>query len=321
MGRSVITRALCAIALLLTVQIAPISAWGEVFVSIGTGEPDGVYYPAAEGICDIVNRQISASGVRCSAETTPGSGYNIEAMRSGDLEMAIVQSDVLAAAQRGTGPYVGQSFPELRTVALLHPELVTIIVRADSGISKLSDLAGRRVNIGGTGSGAVGVWASLTAGWGSAKPLTADLRPDAAISALCRGSIDASLLVVGHPSAVVRAQFAACRVALLPVQGPLVDATLKAVPYYQVGFIPGRPYGLDTDVPTFGGRAVLVAPTWLDARVTSLIVRSMQANLAELRSVHPALANLGVEDMANQGLPAPLHPGAATALAMVRAAR
>jgi uncharacterized protein len=315
-------RTLCALILILTAQFLPPSAWSEDFVSIGTGEPDGVYYPVAEGICSLVNREISKSGVRCSAETTPGSGYNIEAMRTRDLEMAIVQSDVLAAAHDGTGTYQHRPFAALRTVALLHPELTTIIVRTDSSIRTLADLSGRRINIGSSGSGAQGVWTALAAHWGSTEPpLVAELRPDPAMSALCGKNIDASLLVVGHPSAQVRAQFAACHVRVLPVQGPIVDETLKTAPYYRADSIPARAYGQDADVASFGGRAVLAAPAWLDPRVATLFLQSMQAHMAELRRVHPALAGLQIEDMINGGLPAPLHPGAAAAMPSVIGSR
>ena len=62
----------------------------EVLVSIGTGELNGVYYPVGKAICAIVNQDIRSHGIRCSPETTPGSVYNIDALRSGELDFAIV---------------------------------------------------------------------------------------------------------------------------------------------------------------------------------------------------------------------------------------
>ena len=49
----------------------------EVFASVGTGEPNGVYYPVGKAICQIANRDFSMYRVRCSPETTLGSVYNI----------------------------------------------------------------------------------------------------------------------------------------------------------------------------------------------------------------------------------------------------
>jgi uncharacterized protein len=60
------------------------------FASLGTGPTNGVYYPVGGAICAIVNEDLRSSGVRCSSETTPGSVYNVEALRSGELEFGLV---------------------------------------------------------------------------------------------------------------------------------------------------------------------------------------------------------------------------------------
>ena len=69
------------VAVLLGVGVvAPTTARAgdEVFASVGTGELNGVYYPVGKAICEIVNRDLSIDGVRCSPETPPGSVYNID---------------------------------------------------------------------------------------------------------------------------------------------------------------------------------------------------------------------------------------------------
>src|SRR5215469_16512075 len=119
-----------------------------VFASVGTGELNGVYYPVAKAICEIVNRDLSIDGVRCSPETTPGSVYNIHAIQSGELEFGIVQADVNFDAYKGEGAWVGKPFIGLRSVLSLYPELATVVACADSHIRALADLAGRRVNVG-----------------------------------------------------------------------------------------------------------------------------------------------------------------------------
>jgi uncharacterized protein len=52
--------------------LSPPAGAADVFASIGTGEINGVYYPVGRAICDVVNRDLSITGVRCSAEATPG---------------------------------------------------------------------------------------------------------------------------------------------------------------------------------------------------------------------------------------------------------
>src|SRR5215471_7733515 len=89
----------------------PARAADEIFVSLGTGDLNGVYYPVGKAICEVVNQDLRAHGVRCSPETTPGSVYNIDALRTGELDFAIVQSDLLFAAFNGKGAWLGHPFP------------------------------------------------------------------------------------------------------------------------------------------------------------------------------------------------------------------
>lgn len=60
-------------------------------IYIGTAGVTGVYYPAGGGICRVVNQSRSQHGITCSMESTQGSIANIEALRAGELDMAIVQ--------------------------------------------------------------------------------------------------------------------------------------------------------------------------------------------------------------------------------------
>lgn len=305
-----------SIAISIIVVVLPLSgrASNEVFASIGTGELDGIYYPVGKGICEIVDRDLPTYGVRCSPETTPGSVYNIDALHSGELEFAIVQSDVQFAAYTGAGPWIDRPFRGLRSVAALYPELVTVIVRADSHIHALSDLAGRRVNVGSQGSGTRATWDAIEAavGWSNEKRVQpVALRGSAAMSALCNGAIDANLVIVGHPSPLVTAQKAACAINFVAISGPAIDKLVHDHPYYQRGVINGALYGLAAEVPTFGVRATLVTSASIDARVVAVIAKELLTHLPELRMLHPALAGLTAGEMINIGLTAPLHPGAA----------
>src|SRR5262249_16168093 len=93
------------LALMLAVAILPVSARAddEVFASVGTGQLNGIYYPVGKAICQIANRDLHTHGVRCSPEATPGSVYNMAALKSGGREFALVPSDVQFAAEHGAG--------------------------------------------------------------------------------------------------------------------------------------------------------------------------------------------------------------------------
>ena len=77
----------------------------QKFISIGTGGVTGVYYPTGGAICRLVNRGRKTHGIRCSAESTGGSIYNINTIRNGELEFGVAQSDWQYHAYNGTSKF------------------------------------------------------------------------------------------------------------------------------------------------------------------------------------------------------------------------
>jgi TRAP transporter TAXI family solute receptor len=138
-----------------------------------------------------------------------------------------------------------------------------------------------------------------------------ELKADETTTALCNDVIDANLLIVGHPSPRVSSQLAACPSNFVAIAGPIVDKLVRAYPFYVRGSIPTEPYEISADVPTFGTRAILVTSASADTHVVAAIAKAILTHVAELRTLHPALAGLKAEDMVTQGLTAPLHPAAA----------
>ncbi|MCC0048402.1 MAG: TAXI family TRAP transporter solute-binding subunit, partial [Rhodobiaceae bacterium] len=126
----------------------------QQFISIGTGGVTGVYYPTGGAICRLVNKGRKEHGIRCSAESTGGSVYNINTVRAGELEFGVAQSDWQYHAYHGTSKFEDQgAFEGLRAVFSVHPEPFTLLTRGDTGITKFEDLKGKKVNVGNPGSG------------------------------------------------------------------------------------------------------------------------------------------------------------------------
>ena len=99
------------------------SAQTQRFISIGTGGVTGVYYPTGGAICRLVNRMRKQTGIRCSAESTGGSIYNINTIRAGELEFGVAQSDWQYHAYNGTSKFEkAGAFKDLRAVFSVHPE-------------------------------------------------------------------------------------------------------------------------------------------------------------------------------------------------------
>jgi TRAP transporter TAXI family solute receptor len=273
-----------------------------------------VYYPVAKAICQVIFRELREQGIRCSAETTPGSVYNLEHVVSGELEFGIVQSDILFSAYKGIDGWAGKPVTELRSVVSLYPEFVTVVARAEANIHVLDDLAGRRVSVGSVAAGARTTWNLISGELPLAAPVRlTELSEDERTSALCEGAIDANFFVVGHPSELVSKWLAACPSNFVAVRGPVVDKLVSKYPFYTRGFIPTELYHVPDKILSFGPLATLVTSASSDPRVVAAIAKEIMTHVPELRTMHPALAELDSERMVARTLTAaaPLHPAAA----------
>lgn len=297
------------------VAIAAPAVAQQTFVSIGTGGVTGVYYPTGGAICRMMAKTRGEHGIRCAVESTGGSVYNVNAIRGGELEFGVAQSDVQFKAYNGTGSFADQGAnPDLRSVFSIHPEPFTVVARADSGIANFEDLAGKRVNIGNPGSGQRDTMEVLMAamGWTNETfALASELQAAEQSQALCDNNIDAMVYTVGHPSGSIQEATTACDAVLVNVTGAAVDQLVADNPYYRVATIPGGMYrGNDNDTQTFGVGATLVTSASVSDDVVYALVKSVFEDIDGFRGLHPAFANLDPKQMANDGLSAPLHPGA-----------
>lgn len=287
----------------------------QQFISIGTGGVTGVYYPTGGAICRLVNRDRQEHGIRCSAESTGGSIYNINTIRVGELEFGVAQSDWQYHAFHGTSSFEDQGpFPELRAVFSVHPEPVTVLARRDSGIKDLKDAKGKRLNIGNPGSGTRGTWEVIEAalGWDrSDLRLAGEMKSAETGQALCDNQLDAYFWLVGHPSALTQETVSTCDAVLVSVTGPEIDKLVSDNPYYRKATIPGGMYpGNPDDVETFGVGATFVTSANVPDEIVYIVAKAVLGNLDEFRRLHPAFAHLKAEEMVRDGLSVPLHPGA-----------
>jgi TRAP transporter TAXI family solute receptor len=291
------------------------TAQDQTFIAIGTGGVTGVYYPTGGAICRLVNRGRSEHGIRCGVESTGGSVFNINAIRGGELEFGVAQSDWQYHAYNGTSRFEEQgAFEDLRAVFSVHPEPFTVVARADAGISTFEDLAGKRVNVGNPGSGQRGTMEVVMEAYGWTMDdfaLASELQAAEQSQALCDNNIDAMIYTVGHPSGSIQEATTACDSVLVEVSGDTIDALVADRPYYRTATIPGGMYrGNDEDVQTFGVGATFVTSADVPEEVVYEVVKAVFDNIDQFKGLHPAFANLDPAQMANDGLSAPLHPGA-----------
>ncbi|HET7410257.1 MAG TPA: TAXI family TRAP transporter solute-binding subunit, partial [Paracoccaceae bacterium] len=283
----------------------------EQFVTIGTGGQTGVYYVVGQSICKLVNRE---TDLKCTAPSTGGSVANINAIISGDQQMAVAQSDMQYNAYHGNEPWEADPHEELRAVFSVHPEPITVLARADSGIETFEDLKGMRVNVGNPGSGQRATMEVImdAIGWDMSDfALASELKPAEQAAALCDNKVDAIVYTVGHPNGSIQEATTTCDSNLIPVTGPEIDKLVEENAFYSKATIPGGMYQGNPDpTETFGVLATFVSSADVPEDVVYQVVKAVFDNFDRFKGLHPAFEVLEPEAMVTNGLSAPLHPGA-----------
>jgi TRAP transporter TAXI family solute receptor len=286
----------------------------QKFVTIGTGGITGVYYAVGGAICRLVNKDRAKSGLRCSVESTGGSVYNVNAIKAGELDFGMTQSDVQYQAANGSGPFK-EADKDLRAVFSVHPEPFTVVARKEANIKEFKDFKGKRFNVGNPGSGTRSALEELLVAEGmklSDFSLASELKADEHGPALCDNKIDGFFYGVGHPSANIQDPTTTCGAKLVPLTGPAIDELVKKHSYYAYATIPGGMYANNPQpTKTYGVLATMVTSAKVPADVVYTITKAVFENLDEFKKLHPAFANLNAANMVKDGLSAPLHEGAA----------
>ena len=285
------------------------------FITIGTAGVTGVYFPAGGAICRLVNIKRKEHGIKCSVESTGGSIYNLNAIRQGELDLGVAQSDWQYHAYNGTGNFAPQGkFEKLRSVFAMHGEPFTIVARVDSGINKFEDLKDKRVNIGNPGSGMRATMEEVMNAYGWNRDdfaLVSELKSSEQGQALCDNKVDAIVYAAGHPNGAIQEVTSTCDTKMIDVTGGPITKLVEENPFYSYAEIPGGMYkGTDKPVHTFGVKATFVSSADVDADLIYETVKAVFDRFDDFKTLHPVFSTLDPTKMLLDGNTAPLHDGA-----------
>lgn len=290
------------------------SALAQEFVTIGSGATTGVYFPVATGIAKLIND--ANVGIRANARSTGGSVFNINAIASGELQMGLSQNDIAYYAYNGNSipAFEGKPVKSIRAVAILYPEVVHIVARAEANIDSVADLKGKRVVVGDVGSGTEQNTRQILEAYNlTFNDLGQTIRVGASqgISLLQDGRADAMFYTVGLGASAIQQLGLTTRINLVTVEPAKVKILAQKYPFYTSFNIPSGVYrGVDVTTPTVAVLSMLLASDQLSADVVYKAMKATFDNLTEFKKIHPNLERYFDVKKAVRNLPVPLHPGA-----------
>jgi hypothetical protein len=306
------------------------SGWADIearFFRIGTAAIGGSFFEiggvVASAISTPVEGAACARGGGCGvpglvavAEATQGSVENVRLVNSGQIESGFVQADLAAMAYAGAGPFADDGpMRRLRAIASLFPEALHIVVRVDSPIRSVDDLAGKVVAIGDLGSGTAANARVLlaAAGFGENDVVRKNLRPSQGAEEMKAGTVDAMILAGSYPVPAIQELAASTPVRLVPITGTIVERLEAKFPFYGEATIPAGAYrNVDTDTRTVGFSALWVVRDDADEALIHDIARAAWSDSAA--QIYAGLDPIGRQiKLTNslKGLSLPLHSGAA----------
>ena len=283
-------------------------------LSIATGGTGGVYYPMGGGMANVLSKYLP--GVQATARVTGGSVDNLKLIGSKQSEVALVMVDAALNALNGEDKFKDNKVP-VRTLMVLYPNRMHVVTVEGTGISKMSDLKGKRVSTGSPGS-ATEVMAFRVieaAGLDKDKDMTRErLGVAESTNAIKDRKIDAYFWVGGLPTAAVTDLGATPGVKLKLVDTADLTEKMNAKygALYSKGVIPAKTYpGQDADNKIAVVQNILVANADMPDKVAYDIVKTIMEKKPELVAVHKEANSFEIAQQTKENTTIPWHPGAA----------
>ena len=246
-----------------------------------------------------------------TAQTTGGSVENVRLINKKDVELALAQSDTLDQAWNGLEAFK-EPFKGMSAIATMFPEIVQIVVRADSPIKTFPDLKGKKVGVGAPGSGTEASYRQTLEAYGMKREDVNSQYLSFAESAEAFKDkhIDAFYVIAGIPVSAIMDVSMQNEIRILPLSA---DVTAKLIQKYQFlasAKVPANTYrGQTEDVPTVAVNSVLIAGNQLKPEVVYNLTKVLFENQPQLAAAHAKGKELNLQ-RAVTGVSIPFHPGA-----------
>jgi hypothetical protein len=279
-------------------------------ISLGTKPPGGYYYMKAAGLARLIERD---TGMRVTVEEFPGAQVYLRHLSKDEIQAAFASAIDLVDAYRGTGPFKDVGKLPIAQLASGYSSALIFATRPDSGITKIEDLAGKKVMYRSPTAATTPRCRAVLEYYGLLDKFVDIERPpsgSATVKALIEKKVDCiGLAAISELQEVARIYG---KLVILPLSDECVEWMSKKDPSMVPKIIraihyPG--YKLDRDVLSSGEPIVLVVNKHLPDDVAYVIVRSLYENYDEFKVVHPNAIEWTLENATTKPV-VPFHPGA-----------
>jgi uncharacterized protein len=286
----------------------------KTFVSVATASTGGTYYPIGVGMANVWSSHLKGEKVQASGQSSAGSIENIELLRDGEAQLAILQGLISTQAYEGKSTFEGKRYEDLRTIAMLWPN-VEHFVLMDNKVKTgtIEDIDGTSFSVGPQASGTEQSTLVMMEGLNLTKK---NISPEYlgysdTVSAMRDGRLDGGSLPAGIPISAVTDMYASnVKASVLEVTDKQMEK-INAVSnsWYRFTIPAGTYPRVDKDIQTIAQPNLLSTTREMDEDTIYLLTKTLYENLDEMYEVHSSAKNMTLET-ALDGVTVPLHAGA-----------
>lgn len=301
-----------AVALVAALALPSAGLAAKNRLGFSGGPEGGTFQYFSNGIASRLSKMID--NVEVSNMASAGSVENVRRVNSGDADFGIAYSGDTYLARNGRLTNDTNQYPNVHAMAFLYGAPAHLIVLEKSGISSVADLAGKRVAVGGAGSGAAAAAQRYFGALGLWDKMKVEfIGYSKAAAAIGDGLIDAMWVFAGYPNSSVIQAAASNKIKILDTyDAGVAGGAFEQYPFYAPITIPAGTYsGVDYDVKSFQDSALWVAGKHVSAdnvydALANIYTKEGLSYMVKVKSTAKAMSVEG----ALVGIVTPVHAGA-----------
>ena len=310
-----VTRILSLISALALVTAFTLPSTGlaeKTRLGFGGGPEGGTFQYFSNGIASRLSKM--QADLEVSNMASAGSVENARRVNSGEIDFGISYSGDTYLARNGRLTNDTNKYPNIHAMAFLYGAPAHLIVLDGSGINAVADLVGKRIAVGGAGSGAAAAAQRYFGALGLWDKMNIEfIGYSKAAAAIGDGLIDAMWVFAGFPNSSVIQAAASNKIKILSTwdMGEKGGA-FEQYPFYAPLTIPAGTYsGVDYDVKSFQDSALWVAnkdvaPEHVYNALANIYTKEGLSYMVKVKSTAKAMSVEG----ALTGIVTPVHAGA-----------
>lgn len=305
-------------AFAMATMFTPMAAQAELGrVTIGTNPSGTLYFVVGGGLSKLFSDKL---GVRASAQPYAGSSVYLPLVQSGEVTLGFSSSLDTDLAYNGLGVYEGGgALTNLRTIARGWPLPYAFFARADSGMTEVADLKGKRVAVNFRANAALQAANEAMLRAAGLDPAT-DVQAETitglpeGYNLVTDGTIAASATALAIPLARQADATIPGGIVMLAVKGPkaTTEALSEMVPglYMTTSTPSDNNPGVKEEMAITGFDIFLIGSAEMSDDDAYTLTKTIHENITQLQTDYPILRRNTAEGLASPSNTAPYHPGA-----------